>query len=52
MATGVKGNYLIMLRKKRDLQFPITGAGTQSVNEQNGMALSVDFVVKIDVTNV
>jgi hypothetical protein len=33
MSANVKGDYLETLREKRDLVFPITGAGTQAVDE-------------------
>lgn len=51
MPAYIAGDDLEVLRNLGDLEFPIFGAGSEPVDQQEGFALARDLVIDLDISN-
>jgi hypothetical protein len=49
IATNIECNHPIVLGKHRDLLFPASTAGSQTVDEEKGLALSAHLIVDVNI---
>jgi hypothetical protein len=49
VATAINGNHLVLPRQSRNLILPVVGIAQSTVKEKQRRALSMDFVIHLDV---
>ncbi len=52
MSPQIKSDDLIRFGEEICLSFPIAAAGTEAMDEQDGSAVTTDFVIQVNVVNL